>query len=228
MAANLLGYRDDEEDEEEDKKTLAQEVGQGLASTFTTMMFGRNFGNVARAPINIGIEYMNEKYLDFLRNGEYDAFTDNLQYTVLPMENSKNPVTDIALNTLGPISPFVKTANFTWKYLAKEKKPGARKEGVRVATEIPGSFGFVPFYSDIRSIEMDWLYGDLKNANKITSKNIASKIKSAKASMTKDIREAVMMQSKKEISAEEMNEIIQQSQKEFLEKINDYQKRLKN
>lgn len=229
MAANLLGYRDDEEeDEDEDKKTLAQEVGQGLASTFTTMMFGRNFGNVARAPINIGIEYMNEKYLDFLRNGEYDAFTDNLQYTVLPMENSKNPVTDIALNTLGPISPFVKTANFTWKYLAKEKKPGARKEGVRVATEIPGSFGFVPFYSDIRSIEMDWLYGDLKNANKITSKNIASKIKSAKASMTKDIREAVMMQSKKEISAEEMNEIIQQSQKEFLEKINDYQKRLKN
>jgi hypothetical protein len=229
MAANLLGYRDDEEeDEEEDKKTLAQEVGQGLASTFTTMMFGRNFGNVVRAPINIGIEYMNENYLDFLRNGEYDAFTDNIQYTILPMENSKNPATDIALNTLGPISPFVKTANFTWKYLAKEKKPGARKEGVRVATEIPGSLGFVPFYSDIRKIEMDWLYGDLKNANKITSKNIASKIKSAKASMTKDIREAVMMQSKKEISAEEMNEIIQQSQKEFLEKINDYQKRLKN
>jgi hypothetical protein len=229
MAANLLGYRDDEEeDEDEDKKTLAQEVGQGLASTFTTMMFGRNFGNVARAPINIGIEYMNEKYLDFLRNGEYDAFTDNIQYTILPIQNSKSPATDIALNTLGPISPFVKTANFTWKYFAKEKKPGARKEGVRVATEIPGSLGFVPFYSDIRKIEMDWLYGDLKNANKITSKNIASKIKSAKASMTKDIREAVMMQSNKEISAEEMNEIIQQSQKEFLEKINDYQKRLKN
>jgi hypothetical protein len=233
MAAGLLGYRDDEDDEEEKKKTLAQEAGQGLASTFTTMMFGRNFGNIARAPINIGVEYLNEKYLDFLRNGEYDPYTDQLQYTIAPKEGSKDPFMDIALNTVGPISPFLKTGRFIGKYMyapegkTEEKKERQGKEKWRVALEIPGSLGFVPFYNNIRKIQQDWIYGDLGRAEKITVANIGSKIKSAKSAMTRDINEAIKEQSKGEISANELNDRIVQAQQDYLNKINDYQKRLR-
>jgi hypothetical protein len=233
MAAGLLGYRDDEDDEEEKKKTLAQEAGQGLASTFTTMMFGRNFGNVARAPINMGVEYINKNYLDFLRNGEYDPYTDQLQYTISPKEGSKDPFMDIALNTVGPISPFLKTGMFIGKYMyapegkTEEKKERQGKEKWRVALEVPGSLGFVPFYNNIRKVQQDWIYGDLGRAEKITAENIGSKIKSAKSAMTKEINSAIKEQSKGEISGTELNDKIVKAQQDYLKKINDYQKRLR-
>jgi hypothetical protein len=233
MAAGLLGYRDDEDDEDEKKKTLAQEVGQGLASTFTTMMFGRNFGNVARAPINMGIEYINQNYLDFLRNGEYDPYTDQLQYTIAPKEGSKDPFMDIALNTVGPISPFVKTGRFVGKYMyasegkTEEKKERQGKEKWRVALEVPGALGFVPFYNNIRKVQQDWIYGDLGKAEKITAANIGSKIKSAKSAMTRDINEAIKEQSKGEITGNELNDRIVQAQQDYLKKIKDYQSRLR-
>ena len=233
MAAGLLGYRDDEDDEEEKKKTLAQEVGQGLASTFTTMMFGRNFGNVARAPINMGVEYINQNYLDFLRNGEYDPYTDQLQYTIAPKEGSKDPFMDIALNTVGPISPFLKTGRFIGKYMyadegkTDEKKERQRKEKWRVALEVPGSLGFVPFYNNIRKVQQDWIYGDLKKAEKITAENIGSKIQSAKSTMSSEISKAVKESASGSITNEEMNARIQEAQKLFEEKIKDYQKRLR-
>jgi len=233
MAAGLLGYRDDEDDEEEKKKTLAQEVGQGLASTFTTMMFGRNFGNVARAPINMGVEYINQNYLDFLRNGEYDAYTDQLQYTIAPKEGSKDPLMDIAMNTIGPISPFIKTGRFIGKYMyadegkTEDKKERQRKEKWRVALEVPGSLGFVPFYNNIRKVQQDWIYGDLKKAEKITAENIGSKIQSAKSTMSSEISKAVKESASGSITNEEMNARIQEAQKLFEEKIKDYQKRLR-
>lgn len=233
MAAGLLGYRDDEDDEEEKKKTLAQEAGQGLASTFTTMMLGRNFGNVARAPINMGVEYINQNYLDFLRNGEYDPYTDQLQYTIAPKEGSKDPFMDIALNTVGPISPFLKTGRFVGKYMyspegkTEEKKERQGKEKWRVALEVPGSLGFVPFYNNIRKIQQDWIYGDLGKAEKITAANIGSKIKSAKSAMNKEINSAIKEQSKGEISGTELNNRIVQAQQDYLKKIKDYQSRLR-
>ncbi len=233
MAAGLLGYRDDEDDEDEKKKTLAQEVGQGLASTFTTMMFGRNFGNVARAPINMGVEYINQNYLDFLRNGEYDPYTDQLQYTIAPKEGSKDPFMDIALNTVGPISPFVKTGRFVGKYMyasegkTEEKKERQGKEKWRVALEIPGALGFVPFYNNIRKVQQDWIYGDLGKAEKITAANIGSKIKSAKSAVTRDINEAIKERSKGEITGNELNDRIVQAQQDYLKKIKDYQSRLR-
>ena len=233
MAAGLLGYRDDEDDEEEKKKTLAQEVGQGLASTFTTMMFGRNFGNVARAPINMGVEYLNQNYLDFLRNGEYDPYTDQLQYTIAPKEGSKDPFMDIALNTVGPISPFLKTGRFIGKYMyadegkTEDKKERQRKEKWRIALEVPGSLGFVPFYNNIRKVQQDWIYGDLKKAEKITAENIGSKIQSAKSTMSSEISKAVKESASGSITNEEMNARINEAQKLFEEKIKDYQKRLR-
>ena len=233
MAAGLLGYRDDEDDEEEKKKTLAQEVGQGLASTFTTMMFGRNFGNVARAPINMGVEYLNQNYLDFLRNGEYDPYTDQLQYTIAPKEGSKDPLMDIAMNTIGPISPFYKTGRFIGKYMyapegkTEDKKERQRKEKWRIALEVPGSLGFVPFYNNIRKVQQDWIYGDLKKAEKITYENIGSKIQSAKSTMSSEISKAVKESASGTITSDEMNARISEAQMLYLEKIQDYMKRLR-
>ncbi|NBX49801.1 hypothetical protein EBT25_07645, partial [bacterium] len=77
-------FLDDEE--EDDDKSFAQKLGQGLASTFTSLLLGRDFGNVARSMVNYGVEKANEKYLDFLRDGEYDPYEDAIQYTFIPPE----------------------------------------------------------------------------------------------------------------------------------------------
>jgi hypothetical protein len=140
---------------------------------------------------------------------------------------------DIALNTVGPISPFLKTGRFVGKYMyapegkTEEKKERQGKEKWRVALEIPGSLGFVPFYNNIRKVQQDWIYGDLGRAEKITAENIGSKIKSAKSSMTKEINSAIKEQSKGEISGTELNDRIVKAQQDYLQKINDYQKRLR-
>jgi len=109
----------------------------------------------------------------------------------------------------------------------EDKKERQRKEKWRVALEVPGSLGFVPFYNNIRKVQQDWIYGDLKKAEKITYENIGSKIQSAKSTMSSEIRKAVKESASGTITSEEMNARISEAQKLYLEKIQDYQKRLR-
>ena len=161
-------FLDDEE--EDDDKSFAQKIGQGLASTFTSLIFGRDFGNAARSVVNYGVEKANEKYLDFLRDGEYDPYEDAIQYTFIPPEKKGKSLEafDVLANISGPYSPALKSLNLVTKKLTeKPKKEGAaierqeQEKAIRVPLEILGNLGYVPLYKDIRAIVNKSIYSEL-------------------------------------------------------------------
>jgi hypothetical protein len=161
-------FLDDEE--EDDDKSLAQKLGQGLASTFTSLLLGRDFGNVARSVVNYGVEKANEKYLDFLRDGEYDPYEDAIQYTFIPPEKKGKSLEafDVIANISGPYSPAIKSLDFVTKKLTEEPKKEAaaierqeQEKAVRVPLEILGNLGYVPMYKDIRAIVNKSIYSEL-------------------------------------------------------------------
>ena len=170
MAAEFMyGLFLDDEDEDDDK-SFAQKLGQGLASTFTSLLFGRDYGNSIRSVVNYGVEKVNEKYLDFLRDGEYDPYEDAIQYTFIPPEKKGKSLEafDVISNIAGPYSPAVKSLNFVTKKLTEEPKKEAaaierqeKEKNIRVPLEILGNLGYVPMYKDIRAIVNKSIYSEL-------------------------------------------------------------------
>jgi hypothetical protein len=180
-----------DDDDEEDDKTFFQKLGQAGASAGTTLLLGRNFGNIARNVIGYGAEKMNEEYLTALRNGDYDPYKDAIQYTVAPVEKKADQgkgvdIADYAFNMMGPASPFAKSLRYAVSKLT-EKDRVAPKEGdsdavkkkrseavlrqnrernYRVPLEVTGTLGFVPLYKDFRNIVNNYIYADLKKSLK--------------------------------------------------------------
>jgi hypothetical protein len=170
MAAEFMYglFLDDEE--EDDDKSFAQKLGQGLSSTFTSLLFGRDYGNSIRSVVNYGVEKVNEKYLDFLRDGEYDPYEDAIQYTFIPPEKKGKSLEafDVIANISGPYSPALKSLNFVTKKLTEEPKKEASaierqeaEKNVRIPLEILGNLGYVPLYKDIRAIVNKSIYSEL-------------------------------------------------------------------
>jgi hypothetical protein len=203
LSALLLGFMGGDDDD--DDKTFMQKLGQAAASAGTTLMLGRNFGNISRNIMGYGTEKMNEKYLTALREGDYDAYQDAIQYTVVPQEKKGEmgkgvDVMDMYINMLGPVSPFVKSLVYGIEKLTEKDRvaPKAsdsdavkakRKEAVtrqqrerteRVPLEIIGTLGFVPFYKDIRKAVNESIYADLKKSLK---EQEANKVKKAEMLM---------------------------------------------
>jgi len=232
LVAGVLGYRNDEEEEEEDDKTVMQRVGQAIASTMTTLLFGRNFGNAARVPLNYGIEKMNEMYLESLRNGEYDMYEDALQYSIVPTEKPKGDtgkgvdIMDIYINTLGSAAPAVKTLRFLGKKLTEDDKKREdaierqkKERSLRAPMEIAGSLGYLPLYKDVRKITMDYIYGDI---NKISVKSRAQAedmISSAKSSLKDSYKEISIMESNGEISSSEAKKMTESAEIKYTKKV---------
>ena len=240
LVAGLLGYRDDEEEEEEDDKTVMQRVGQAIASTMTTLLFGRNFGNAARVPINYGIEIMNKEYLESLRDGEYDMYEDALQYSLIPMEKPKGDtgkgvdLMDSYINTLGSMTPAVKTLRYLGKKLTEDDKKREdaierqkKERALRVPMEIAGSLGYLPLYKDVRKITMDYIYGDLDRAEKVTSKNIGELLKSEKSKMRRAITSVVKMRAEKEISPSEAAKQLEAERENYKKAVKELRAKLK-
>ena len=240
LVAGVLGYRDDEEEEEEDDKTVMQRVGQAIASTMTTLLFGRNFGNAARVPLNYGIEIMNKEYLESLRNGEYDMYEDALQYSIVPTEKPKGDtgkgidVMDTYINTLGSLTPAVKTLRYLGKKLTEDDKKRAdaverqkKERQIRVPMEIGGSLGYLPLYKDVRKITMDYIYGDLDRAEKVTSKNIGELLKAEKSKMRRGITSIVKMRGEKEISPSEAAKQLEAERENYKKAVKELRAKLK-
>ena len=174
LGTGLMGLFFDDQ-EPEDEKSFMQKLGQQLTSAFTSLLFGRDFGNATKAMINIGLEDVNEKYLDFLREGEYDPYKDAIQYSIVPPEKQgkQRDLWDMIQNMGGAFGPSLKTADFiARKIFESEKKKEeaiARREkeiNVRIPLEILGNAGFVPLYKDIRKAVMKEIYSGLEKADK--------------------------------------------------------------
>ena len=65
-------------------KNLLKEGAKSVIQTLIGLFLGRNFGNLTKGIQNTIIEGVNEKYLDFLRDGEYNKYKDSLGYPLAP------------------------------------------------------------------------------------------------------------------------------------------------
>jgi hypothetical protein len=175
MTSLVLG-----DDDEEDDKTFLQKVGQYTTSTITGLIFGRDFGNATRSVVNFGLEKMNEKYLDALREGEYDPYQDAIQYSILPNDPKKTntDLGDIIMKLGGSTGPAMKTANLIIKKATEEPKKEAeaiersdREIYQRIPLEVLGNAGFIPLYKDVRKILMADMYKSLRQSKGPTKKD---------------------------------------------------------
>lgn len=178
LAEGMTSIINDDDDDElpgEGMKSPEKMLGQAFASTFTSLLLGRDFGNATKSIINIGVEEFNEAQLDFLRDGEYDAFKDALQYTPLPKTASGrgNDIGDLIKRVGAAYGPALGAGSLLIKKLTEDKKktPEAierqdMERFIRLPLELLGNLGFIPLYKDVRKITLDRIYGDLSRAKR--------------------------------------------------------------
>jgi len=172
---------DDEEkepevqDEEPKTKSFEKKLGQAFASAFTSLLFGRDFGNATKGMINIGVEEFNKAQLDFLRDGDYDPYKDAIQYTITPIEKKgkQTGLGDFLMKFGAAYGPTLKTADLIIrktlepdKTTEEAKKRQEDERYVRIPLEILGNLGFIPMYKDVRKVVLQNIYKDLENAER--------------------------------------------------------------
>lgn len=171
LGGGIIGLLFDDEDDEKEKAP-EKAVGQALASTFSSMLLGRDFGNVTKTAINYGVEQVNENYLDFLREGDYDPYKDALQYSVIPAEKkgTQTGVYDFFKNMTGSYGPAIKTADLVLKKAFEDdkkqrdaKERQEKEKNTRIPLEVLGNLGLVPLYKEVRKSVMKDIYKDLEN-----------------------------------------------------------------
>jgi hypothetical protein len=196
MGAGIVGGAiglafDWEDEEEEDEKSFFQKLERGLANVLVGYTVGRNFGNAVRGMINYGVEQINEEYLDFLRNGEYDFYKDNIAYSYLNFnERGDIDIPKVAVNMAGAYTPALNTAvligaNFNaiksklkGEGSTKKEPEAIRREDMtvnyRIPLEVAGNLGLIPIYKDVKRAVNDEIYKDLRKAANTSSSSIIS------------------------------------------------------
>ena len=169
-----MTWRDD--DEKDDKKTILQRLYQGVASSATTILFGRYFGNFLRLIENSLIEKANEEYGEKigLRNGEYDPYEDAIQFNQL-QDGKIGKTTDLVKVFAGPYAPIIGLGDLGIKLLGPEPKTDRAKitrakEYVRLGLEAGGIAGIIPFYRDVKKVALAEVYKELKKETKEKAK----------------------------------------------------------
>jgi hypothetical protein len=168
---------------EDEEKDFDQQVSQALATTFTSLIVGRNFGNAFKTIQNYNIEMLNAEYGDALRDGEYDQYRDAIQYNIIPLVRTGQDYKSgkgmdagkIAPNFLGPYSPPVKSVAFALRKLTEpdRKTSEARRRQIRereerIPVEFLGNTGFIPLYRDVRKVLLADIYKDLRKTKEKT------------------------------------------------------------
>lgn len=161
------------ESKEDEMKSFDKALGQSFASAFTSLLFGRDFGNATKSILNAGIEEFNKEHLDFLREGDYDAYRDAIQYTVTPKskDGGGSGLADYLMKMGAAYGPILKTTDLVIKKITEPDKKEAdaikRSEDemyYRIPMEILGNLGFIPLYKDVRKVVLDQIYSDLRKA----------------------------------------------------------------
>lgn len=161
-------------EEPDDEKSWAKKLGQASLSTVSSLFLGRNFGNIARSIINYAVEIGNEKYLDALRDGDYDKYKDALVYAPNLEDKSWDvnmfPQWQIAL--AGPYAQSAKVLNLGAKvFLSPEKETYSAQERAkkemyyRLPIEAASAAGILPAAKEFQNAINNYIYADLKRAN---------------------------------------------------------------
>ena len=171
----LLGYAEGEDEEE---KSILKKGGQAIVQTGVGLLVGRNFGNLTKQIQNsLVIEPINEKYLGFLRDGDYDKYKDKLGYTLSPKvkEYEDAKVSDYLYTFSGPYSKLLtfgdKALKITDDILEPSKKADAKKREKQrlkrfVFFEIPALLGYVPIAKEVEKELNSFMYKDFRKGGK--------------------------------------------------------------
>jgi hypothetical protein len=169
-----------EDDEEEDEKSILQKLGQSIASGATSLILGRDFGNATKLLINYGIEKVNEEYLDFLREGEYDPYKDAIAFSLIPQgeKAQQTDFSDLLMKMGGSFGPALNTTDLLIRKLTSPPKQDEAaiersdaENKVRLPLELLGVTGFIPLYKDIRKVVMKNMYKDIKQSERMSEYN---------------------------------------------------------
>jgi hypothetical protein len=172
------------QDKEPEFKSFEKRLGQSFASAFTSLLFGRDFGNATKSIINYGIEEFNEEFLVALRDGDYDPYKDAIQYNIVPKpkEGRGSQLSDFLMKMGAAYGPILGTADLLTKKLTEpdRKEPDAiqrqqEERYIRLPLEILGNTGFIPLYKDVRKIVLSQIYGDLSRAEKLAKEKRLTK-----------------------------------------------------
>ena len=185
LGSLLLSAFGDDEEEKETEKSFMQKFEQALASTATSLLVGRDFGNTVKLFTNIGVEKINEEYFDFLRNGDYDPYEDYISYSAIPKDRKghQTDLGDYALMFTGSFTPLVKTIDLGIRKMREDpkKEPAAierQKAEIykRLPIEMLGHMGLIPMYNEVRAVLMSQIYSSLEQemkASKVSEKERA-------------------------------------------------------
>ena len=156
------------EDEEEDMSSL---IKRQIVGSVATLMFRNSLGNIPALPVNLGIEYINKKYLKSLRDGApYDAYDNSLVYSLVNLDQlGQRSLPDIlAPVALGPASPIAKDVIRVYKLVGRiqnSKTPEAKKRAYDELMSVYsydalGQLGLIPLYKDVRRINRKIFFKD--------------------------------------------------------------------
>ena len=147
-------------------------------------MFRQNLGNVASLPINAGIEFLNKKYLEDLREGKpYNSYENAITFSLINLDRLSDVslLETAAIVAAGPYSSFLKAISRNVKKIAREldKKVPPSDEVKQdlinqSAFDVAGNSGLIPFYRDIKRIRDKKEYGgkDLVKPSKTSLKEL--------------------------------------------------------
>tara|TARA_R110002020_G_scaffold143531_3_gene315852 strand:- start:5335 stop:10563 length:5229 start_codon:yes stop_codon:yes gene_type:complete len=172
------------EDEDEDMSNLLK---RQIVGSMSTLMFRQNLGNIPALPINLGIEYINENYLEELRDGKpYNAYDNSLVYSLVNLDQlGKKSLPEIlAPVAFGPAGPALRDfsrittlAARTQTRKTEEARQRAYDELMNVYTfDVFGQLGLIPFYKDVRRINRKKFFDQEKKDSKIISKSELKKL----------------------------------------------------
>ena len=203
-------------DDEDDDKNIIQKLMQSMMSAFTSLLLGRDFGNVIKTPMSYIIEGINEEYFDFLRKGEYNQYEDSIQFSIISRDKKKKQeFVDIAFAMAGPYGPAFKTAKLAYDKLTEADKKQVdaiirqkRTISERLPLEVLGNLGYVPFYRDIRKILMEDIYRGMDKPSGKGSTASYEELKKISPQMYEEI-----MSIKKEMESAEVNQMAKDIQK---------------
>ena len=185
LGSLLLSAFGDDEEEKETEKSFMQKFEQALASTATSLLVGRDFGNTVKLFSNAGVEKINEKYFDFLRNGDYDPYEDYISYSAIPKDRKghQTDLGDYALMFTGSFTPLAKTIDLGIRKMREDPKkeaPAIERQRAEIYKRLPiemlGHMGLIPMYNEVRAVLMSQIYSSLEQemkASKVSEKERA-------------------------------------------------------
>lgn len=140
---------------EEEKEDLAGMTIRQAIGSAATLMLRRRMGSLSSLPAMYGLEYINEEYLEALRDGEdYDSYKHALGFTPIPRErlSKMNPAEALFITFAGPQGPMLKSGLRAAKLMQRGTEGAMDELENRMIIEAAGNVNLIPIYRDIRRI----------------------------------------------------------------------------